>query len=102
MPSPTTSELRPTFAQPSRRFTMCLCLPNFPFRNTIVIDKNSDQEQLMAHPCLVPAEYKKTKRLFGNAAHFLHRNYIHFRNTENLAREELPAPPTCPLRREES
>lgn len=73
---------------------MCLCIPNFPFRNTIVIDKDSNQEQLMARPCLVPVEYKNTKRPFVNAAHFPHHNYIHFRNTENLVHEELPAPPT--------
>ena len=72
---------------------MCLCIPHSLWRNTVIIDKGCDVDEMMARPCVAPAAAPKTRRLWVFAPYFIHHNYIHFRNTKHLVDEEIPGPP---------
>jgi hypothetical protein len=70
---------------------MCLFIPNFPFRNTIVVDTNGNDD--FARPLLGAPQQLKTKRPIIWAPNFPHQNYIQFRNSQSLTHDEIPAPP---------
>lgn len=77
---------------------MCLCMPSFPFRNIITIDKNWDDTNeapisVPARDFFLPQQHAKTWRPIISYARFPHHNYVHVRHTERIAEDETPAPP---------
>lgn len=75
---------------------MCLCIPSFPFRNTIIIDKNGDDNKEAPIPVRAffpPQQTVKTWRPFTIVPFFPHHNYVHVRDTARITSDEIPAPP---------
>ncbi|KAE8442172.1 hypothetical protein EG329_003760 [Mollisiaceae sp. DMI_Dod_QoI] len=72
---------------------MCLCIPNFPFRNTIIIDRDNDDTEASVRAFFnAPQEPRKTRRLFVYGAFFPHHNTIHYRKAHTkISYQDLPS-----------